>query len=51
MGARMAPGETYAWLDEYQAARRVLDRRRPISIRVDRAEDDPAERDWLARYG
>ena len=51
VGPRMAPGETYARLDEYQAAKRVLTDCRPISVRADRPEDDPAERAWLARYG
>jgi diguanylate cyclase (GGDEF)-like protein/PAS domain S-box-containing protein len=50
MGAAVAPGETYALLDEYPASRRVLTERRAISIRVDRAEDDPAERDWLREH-
>ena len=45
----MAPGETYARLDEYPASRRVLTERLPLTIRVDRAEDDPAERAWLDR--
>src|SRR5215212_5900030 len=51
VGPRMAPGEEYARLDEYQAARRVLVDRRPISVRVDRPEDDRAERAWLERWG
>ena len=51
VGPRVAPGETYAQLEEYQAARRVLTDCRPISIRADRPEDDPAERAWLNRYG
>ena len=51
VGPRMAPGETYAQLDEYQAAKRVLTDCRPISVRADRPEDDAAERAWLDRYG
>jgi diguanylate cyclase (GGDEF)-like protein/PAS domain S-box-containing protein len=51
VGPRMAPGETYARLDEYLGAKRVLIDRRPISVRADRPEDDPAERAWLDRYG
>jgi diguanylate cyclase (GGDEF)-like protein/PAS domain S-box-containing protein len=51
VGAAIAPGETYAWLEQYPAARRVLTERRAISIQVDRAEDDPAERDWLREHG
>jgi diguanylate cyclase (GGDEF)-like protein/PAS domain S-box-containing protein len=51
VGPRVAPGETYARLEEYEAARRVLVDRRPISVRADRPEDDPAERAWLDRYG
>ena len=51
IGPRMAPGETYARLDEYQAAKQVLVDRRPITVRADRPEDDPAERAWLDRYG
>ena len=51
VGSSIPPGETYARLDEYPAARRALTSRRAISIRVDRAEDDPAERAWLRRYG
>src|SRR4051812_9718411 len=50
IGPRMAPGETYARLEEYEAARRVLVDRRPISVRADRPGDDPAERAWLDRY-
>ena len=51
VGPRMAPGEEYAQLEEYQAARRVLTDCRPISVRADTPEDDPAERAWLDRYG
>jgi diguanylate cyclase (GGDEF)-like protein/PAS domain S-box-containing protein len=51
IGPRMAPGEEYAQLEEYQAARRVLTDCRPISVRADTPEDDPAERAWLDRYG
>ena len=51
VGATVAPGETYALLEEYPASRRVLTERRAISIRVDRDEDDPAERDWLREHG
>jgi diguanylate cyclase (GGDEF)-like protein/PAS domain S-box-containing protein len=51
IGPRMAPGETYARLEEYEAARQVLVDRRPITVRADRPEDDPAERAWLDRYG
>jgi diguanylate cyclase (GGDEF)-like protein/PAS domain S-box-containing protein len=51
VGATVRPGETYALLDEYPASRRVLTERRAISIRVDRDEDDPAERDWLREHG
>ena len=51
VGSAIPPGETYARLDEYPASRRALTDRRAISIRVDRAEDDPIERAWLRRYG
>ena len=51
VGGTVPPGETYALLDEYPASRRVLTERRAISIRVDRDEDDPAERDWLREHG
>ena len=51
VGPRMAPGETYARLDEYQAAKRVLTDCLPLTVRVDRPEDDPAERAWLDRWG
>src|SRR3954470_332947 len=51
IGPRMAPGETYAKLEEYQAAKRVLVDRRPITVAADRPEDDPAERAWLDRWG
>jgi diguanylate cyclase (GGDEF)-like protein/PAS domain S-box-containing protein len=51
VGPRMAPGETYAHLGEYQAAKRVLTDCRPISVRADQPEDDPAERAWLERFG
>jgi GAF domain-containing protein len=47
----MAPGETYARLEDYQAARQVLVDRRPITVRADRPEDDLAERAWLDRWG
>jgi diguanylate cyclase (GGDEF)-like protein/PAS domain S-box-containing protein len=50
VGATIPPGETYALLEEYPASRRVLTERRAISIQVDRAEDDPAERDWLREH-
>ena len=50
LGATGQPGETYALLDEYPASRHVLKERRAISIRVDRPEDDPAERDWLREH-
>jgi len=50
LGAAIPPGETYAWLEEYPASRRVLTERRAISIRVDRAEDDSAERNWLREH-
>jgi diguanylate cyclase (GGDEF)-like protein/PAS domain S-box-containing protein len=49
-GGTVAPGETYAWLEEYPASRRVLTERRAMSIRVDRADDDPAERAWLHEH-
>ena len=51
VGSAIPPGETYARLDEYPSSRRVLTERRAIGIRVDRGEDDPVERAWLARYG
>ena len=51
LGAAIAPGETYALLDEYPAAKQVLTDRRAVAIRADRAEDDAAERAWLRRYG
>jgi diguanylate cyclase (GGDEF)-like protein/PAS domain S-box-containing protein len=51
VGARVAPGETYALLEEYPASRHVLTERRAISIRVDRPDDDPAERAWLSEHG
>ena len=51
LGASIAPGETYARLEEYPAARQVLTDRRAIAIRADRLEDDPSERAWLRRYG
>jgi diguanylate cyclase (GGDEF)-like protein/PAS domain S-box-containing protein len=51
VGASVPPGETYALLGEYPASRRVLTERRAISIRVDRDDDDPAERDWLREHG
>ena len=47
----MAPGEEYARLEDYEGAMKVLVDRRPISVRADRPEDDPAERAWLDRYG
>jgi diguanylate cyclase (GGDEF)-like protein/PAS domain S-box-containing protein len=50
VGAAVPPGETYARLEEYPASRRVLTERRAISIQVDRAEDDSAERDWLREH-
>ena len=50
LGAAMPPGETYALLAEYPASRQVLTERRAMNIRVDRAEDDPAERDWLREH-
>ncbi|MET0613800.1 MAG: EAL domain-containing protein [Thermoleophilaceae bacterium] len=51
IGPRMAPGETYARLDEYQAAKRVLTDCLPLTVCADTPEDDPAERAWLDRYG
>src|SRR5215210_494594 len=51
VGSAIPPGEVYARLDEYPSSRRALTERRAISIRVDRTEDDPAERAWLRRYG
>ena len=51
VGSAIPPGETYARLADYPAARRVLMERRAIDIQVDRAEDDPSERAWLRRYG
>ena len=51
VGPRMAPGETYARLEEYEGARRVLTDCRPLTVRADRPGDDPAEREWLERYG
>jgi diguanylate cyclase (GGDEF)-like protein/PAS domain S-box-containing protein len=51
VGSAIPPGETYAVLDQYPESRRALEERRAISIRVDRAEDDPAERAWLRTYG
>ena len=51
VGASIPPGETYARLGEYPAARRALTSRRAINIRVDREEDDPAERAWLRKHG
>src|SRR4051794_20241106 len=51
IGPRMAAGQTYAKLEESQAARRVLIDRRPITVAADRPEDDPAERAWLDRWG
>jgi diguanylate cyclase (GGDEF)-like protein/PAS domain S-box-containing protein len=50
LGAAVPPGETYALLEEYPASRHVLTERRAISIEVDRAEDDVAERDWLREH-
>jgi diguanylate cyclase (GGDEF)-like protein/PAS domain S-box-containing protein len=51
VGPRMAPGETYARLDEYQAAKRVLTDCLPLTVHVDAPEDDPSEQEWLRRYG
>jgi diguanylate cyclase (GGDEF)-like protein/PAS domain S-box-containing protein len=51
VGSAIPPGETYARLEEYPAARRALTSRRAITIRVDRVEDDPTERAWLRKYG
>ncbi len=51
VGPRMAHGETYARLEEYEAAKRVLTDCRPLTVRADRLQDDPAERAWLDRYG
>jgi diguanylate cyclase (GGDEF)-like protein/PAS domain S-box-containing protein len=51
VGPRMAPGEEYARLADYPAAKRVLVDCRAISVRADTPEDDPAERAWLDRYG
>lgn len=51
VGPRMEPGELYARLDEYQAAKRVLTDCLPLTVRVDSPEDDPAERAWLDRWG
>ena len=51
VGSAIPPGEIYARLDDYPAARHAMTNRRAISIRVDRVEDDPAERAWLRRYG
>ena len=51
VGSATQPGGTYARLDDYPASRRALNDRRAISIRVDRAEDDPIERAWLSKYG
>jgi diguanylate cyclase (GGDEF)-like protein/PAS domain S-box-containing protein len=50
LGATVAPGETYGLLADYPASRKVLTERRAISIRVDRAEDDLAEREWLREH-
>ena len=47
----MAPGETYARLEEYQATKRVLTDCLPLTVCADTPEDDPAERAWLDRYG
>ena len=48
IGPRMAPGETYARLEEYQAAKRVLVDRRPLTVRAEQARGRPG-RAGLAR--
>ena len=44
-------GEIFLRLEEYPATRQVLTERRALSIDVDRANDDSAERRWLREYG
>jgi diguanylate cyclase (GGDEF)-like protein/PAS domain S-box-containing protein len=50
-GLAVPPGETYARLDAYPAARRVLSDRQAVTILLDRPDDDPVERGWLRKYG
>ena len=51
LGSTTPSGEVFARLDEYPATRQVLEERRAITIGVDQAGDDAAERRWLREFG
>jgi len=50
LGSTTPSGEIFLRLEEYPATRQVLARRRALSIAVDQAGDDSAERRWLREY-
>ena len=51
LGPTTASGEVFLRLEEYPATRQVLVERRALSVEVDRAGDDGAERAWLRESG
>ena len=51
LGPTTASGEIFLRLEEYPATRQVLLERRSLSVEVDRAGDDGAERAWLRESG
>ena len=51
LGSTTPSGEIFLRLEEYPATRRVLAERCALSIDVDPAGDDSAERRWLREYG